>query len=452
MTSIFARIFLTFWLAMALIAISAVGLTVAVAWQRTEALESFDPSTLIRGAVRAQREGGDPQLRQWLETQSRRTDNIMVFVLNTQGRDMLGRRVPPRLRLDDGETAPAASPASLAGPSGFMRRRNHVLLTTSLPDPRWRLVAGWSGATAFDVLDSNQVWLSIGLLALGVSGAMAWWLARQISNPVVALQASARRLAEGDLSARPEGDLIRRRDELGSLAGEFTTMAQKLQEQLDSKDELLRDISHELRSPLTRLRVAAALARQQSGDIETHLARVERDIDRLDRIIGDTLRFSSMKAPGFLPDMTCIDLSELLGEVLDDAQIEADHRGIAMHLDAAAHADFLCDPDLLRRAFDNVLRNAIRHSPQGGMIRIALEGGTDRLCVTVTDQGKGVPEPALERIFEAFYRVDNARGQQSGGAGLGLAITARIVALHKGQVSAANRPDGGLIIRFEFTP
>nr|WP_246869956.1 ATP-binding protein [Novosphingobium sp. SG707] len=279
---------------------------------------------------------------------------------------------------------------------------------------------------------------------------MAWWLARQISHPVVALQASARRLAEGDLGARPEDWLMARRDELGSLAAEFTTMAQKLQQQLDSKDELLRDISHELRSPLTRLRVAAALARQNAGDLETHLARVERDIDRLDRIIGDTLRFSAMNTPGRQLDRQLVDLAELLGEAVDDARIEAEQRRIALRLSAPDGIAMPCDPDLLRRAFDNVLRNAIRHSGEGEAIAITLETGPDRICIAMADRGEGVPEEALERIFEAFYRVDKARGAQSGGAGLGLAITARIAALHGGTVAADNRAGGGLIIRFVF--
>ncbi|MBN9144337.1 MULTISPECIES: ATP-binding protein [unclassified Novosphingobium] len=447
MRSIFSRIFLSFWLAMALIAASAVGVTVAVAWARAEALEAFDPGALLRGASRAWRAGGDAGLRQWLAREARRDGNIMVFVLDAQGRDMLGRAVSLRLRPDQ---AAADSPPAPPTTPGFMRRRSHVLLFSPLPGGRWRLVAGWSGATAFDVLGSYDVWVAMGLLALGVSGAMAWWLARQISHPVVALQASARRLAEGDLGARPEDWLMARRDELGSLAAEFTTMAQKLQQQLVSKDELLRDISHELRSPLTRLRVAAALARQNAGDLETHLARVERDIDRLDRIIGDTLRFSAMNTPGRQLDRQLVDLAELLGEAVDDARIEAEQRRIALHLTAPDGIAMPCDPDLLRRAFDNVLRNAIRHSGEGEAIAITLETGPDRICIAMADRGEGVPEEALERIFEAFYRVDKARGAQSGGAGLGLAITARIAALHGGTVAADNRPGGGLIIRFVF--
>lgn len=437
---------------MALIAASAVGVTVAVAWARAEALEAFDPGALLRGASQAWREGGDTQLRQWLTGEARRADNIMVFVLDAQGRDMLGRTVPAQLHLDQASTKspPQGAPSSGNATPGFMRRRDHMLLSSPLPGGQWRLVAGWPGATAFDVLGSYDVWIAMGLLALGVSGAMAWWLARQISHPVVALQASARRLAEGDLGARPEDWLMARRDELGSLAGEFTTMAQRLRQQLDSKDELLRDISHELRSPLTRLRVAAALARQNAGDLETHLARVERDIDRLDRIIGDTLRFSAMSTPGRQLDRQVVDLAELLGEAVDDARIEADQRRIALSLNAPDGVGMPCDPDLLRRAFDNVLRNAIRHSPAGEQIAVTLETGPDRLSISIADRGEGVPDEALERIFEAFYRVDKARGAQSGGAGLGLAITARITALHDGSVAAVNRPEGGLTIRFDF--
>jgi two-component system sensor histidine kinase CpxA len=239
-------------------------------------------------------------------------------------------------------------------------------------------------------------------------------------------------------------------DQLGILAQDFNEMAARLRSQIASKEILLRDISHELRSPLTRLRVALSLAQRGDGNIGTQLERIERDIERLDTLIGQTLQLSRLSSGGPTLAREDIDLGELVNEVVDDAQFEASAVGKRLDLSflpgLRAHGNF----ELLRRAVENIVRNAIRFAPAGSTIEISTQSTLGESIVAVRDHGPGVPEFDLERIFEAFYRVAPARDSDSGGVGLGLAIAARIMALHGGGTKAHNASDGGLIVELRF--
>jgi two-component system, OmpR family, sensor kinase len=282
---------------------------------------------------------------------------------------------------------------------------------------------------------------------------VCWWLARYISAPVIKLQTTARTLALGNLEARVDESFCRRRDELGILAQDFNEMAARLRSQITSKEILLRDISHELRSPLTRLRVALSLAQRGDGNLGIQLERIERDIERLDALIGQTLQLSRLSSAGPAFAREDIDLGQLVNEVVEDAAFEASAAG--KHLDLSflpglrAYGNF----ELLRRAVENILRNAIRFAPAGSTIEISTKCTLGEPIIAVRDHGPGVPEFDLERIFEAFYRVAQARDPDSGGVGLGLAIASRIMSLHGGDTKARNAIDGGLIVelRLPFT-
>src|SRR6516225_4205057 len=264
------------------------------------------------------------------------------------------------------------------------------------------------------------------------------------------LQTIARTLALGNLEARVDEPICRRSDELGILAQDFNEMAARLRSQIASKEILLRDISHELRSPLTRLRVALSLAQRGDGTIGTQLERIERDIERLDALIGQTLQLSRLSSAGPTFAREDIDLGELVNEVVADAQFETSAAGKQLDLSflpgLRAHGNF----DLLRLAVGNILRNAIRFAPAGSTIEISTQSTLGESVVAVRDHGPGVPEFDLERIFEAFYRVAPARDSDSGGVGLGLAIAACIMALHGGGTKARNAIGGGLIVELRF--
>ncbi len=221
-------------------------------------------------------------------------------------------------------------------------------------------------------------------------------------------------------------------------------MAARLRSQIRSKETLIRDISHELRSPLTRLRVALGLAQRQ-GDLKGQLERIERDLERLDALIEETLQLSRLSAePAFVWDE--VELKTLLDEIAADARMEADAAGKGLSLSVSPNMSVRGNPALLRRAIDNVVCNAIRFAPERTNVDVSARVVGNDAIIEIRDHGPGVQQQDLKRIFEAFYRVNDARDRASGGTGLGLAITERIMALHGGHALARNASNGGLIV------
>jgi two-component system sensor histidine kinase CpxA len=231
-------------------------------------------------------------------------------------------------------------------------------------------------------------------------------------------------------------------------------MAERLRQLLEAKQQLLRDVSHELRSPLARLQLALSLARREGGPAERHLARIACEADRLEQLIARTLKLVRLERPAHALERANLDVRELLRHIVTDVAIEADAQGCLVDLQVPVPLPVSGDPELLRSAFENVISNAVRYSPAGAMVLVSgrrnLSAGTaDGIEVTVRDFGPGVPEKELELIFEPFYRVDAAREHQSqgrGGEGLGLAIAARALAAHGGAITASNAAGGGLAV------
>ncbi len=226
-------------------------------------------------------------------------------------------------------------------------------------------------------------------------------------------------------------------------------MAQRLRQLLEAKQQLLRDVSHELRSPLTRLQLALSLARRAESGAERHLARVASEADRLELLIARTLELVRLERPANALEHIRVDVGELLCRIGADVGIEADARGCRVEM----HAGSLIvsgDPELLRSAFENVLRNAVRYSPAATVVGISarrvVEHPEHRVQVSIRDHGPGVPEQDLASIFEPFYRVDAARDRAGGGEGLGLAIAAGAVAVHRGRIVARNAQGAGLLV------
>jgi two-component system sensor histidine kinase CpxA len=234
-------------------------------------------------------------------------------------------------------------------------------------------------------------------------------------------------------------------------------MAQRLRQLLEAKQQLLRDVSHELRSPLARLQLALSLARREDSGAERHLARIACEADRLEQLIARTLKLVRLERPAHALEHVQVDVGELLRNIASDVAIEADAQGCLVNVAASGRLLVSGDPELLRSAFENVIRNAVRYSPAGALVAIeARRGpaeGTSResVKIAVRDCGPGVPEKELGSIFEPFYRVDAAREHRStGGEGLGLAIAAGAVALHQGSITARNVPGGGLMVLVEL--
>jgi signal transduction histidine kinase len=231
-------------------------------------------------------------------------------------------------------------------------------------------------------------------------------------------------------------------------------MAERLRQLIEGKQQLLRDVSHELRSPLARLQLALSLARRDPGATERHLARAGLEADRLEQLIARTLQLVRLERPLQQLERSEVDIGELLRGIASEVAIEADAQGCTVVVEAHGGLQLPADRELLRSAFENVIRNAVRYSPVGAGVSIAARrsasaGGA--IEVVVRDEGPGVPEKDLALIFEPFYRVDTAREHRSaGGEGLGLAIAARAISVHGGRIFAANAPGGGLAVSFSL--
>jgi two-component system sensor histidine kinase CpxA len=271
-----------------------------------------------------------------------------------------------------------------------------------------------------------------------VAVALCYWLAMHLTSPVRSLQRAVERFGSGDLSARVGS---KRLDELGQLARTFDRMADRIETLLKAERRLLMDISHELRSPLARLGVAVELARSGSGT-ESALNRIQKESDRLNSLVGQLLQVTRAEGDPNSLRRQRVRLDELVQQLVDDSGIEAASHGCAVEYEKPSPVTVEGDPELLRRAVENVIRNAIRYSPREAAIEVSLSSNDGHAVVDVRDHGPGVPEEALPRLFDAFYRVESDRDRASGGIGLGLSIARRAIELHRGRIRARNAHPG----------
>src|SRR5882762_1441085 len=453
MHSLYWRIFLAFWVALALILVGTVTVAVSATAHRTDR-PWVQRGQLYAQAARAFESGGPEALKSWL--QSLPAEPLgRTFVVEPAGRELLGRPLPLSL---SGARDAAAAPGggAQAGTSaGAIAPIGGALVLLAAGGGTYHVVIGpvRGSPRLFGELELPGVPLTVLAIALGVSAAVCFFLARYLAAPVDRLRLVTRQMAEGDLNVRVLPALRGRQDDLGLLAADLDTMAERLRLQLEAKQQLLRDVSHELRSPLARLQLALSLARREDGALERHLARIECEAQRLEALIARTLKLVSLERPVHALEQASVDVGELLRTIAADVAIEADAQGCLVQVQAQGPLPVSGDPELLRSAFENVIRNAVRYSPAGALVGITAhrlageEHHGGRVEVVIRDQGPGVPEKELGLIFEPFYRVDAARGHGSaGGEGLGLAIAARAVALHGGGIEARNLESGGLSV------
>jgi two-component system sensor histidine kinase CpxA len=288
-----------------------------------------------------------------------------------------------------------------------------------------------------------------GALALLVSGWICFALARFLTRPVLNLRLAAQQITAGDLSIRADERLAKRRDELGDLVQDFNCMADTNQRVISRQRQLLFDISHELRSPLTRMNVAIDLLRGRVGE-DTALTRIEADTERLNELIGRLLTVTKLENTSTLLNPTRLALIDLVRSIASDADFEAQQSGSEVRVVSESDISMQGDYGLLRSAIENVVRNAVRHTAPGTAVDIDVSGrdksDSGYVTVTVRDYGTGVPEKELHNIFEPFYRVIDA-DRDDDGVGLGLSITDRVIRLHKGTITASNATTGsGLLV------
>lgn len=293
------------------------------------------------------------------------------------------------------------------------------------------------------------------VVILITAGGLCYWLARYITTPIRRLRTAARRLAAGDLKVRVGASAGRRNDEIADLGKDFDIMAERIDSLMTAQKRLLRDISHEFRSPLTRLTIALELARQQGGsEAPKALDRIAREAGRLNELIARLLTLSRLESGVEKTDGEPVDMADLVEEIVADADFEAQGHNCSVRILAIENCIVFGTRELLRSAIENVLRNAIRYTLPETAVEVSLqcravEGGF-LATIRVRDYGRGVPEKSLSDLFYPFYRVGDARDRKAGGTGLGLAITERAVKLHDGRLAAANAPGGGLVVSIDL--
>ena len=447
MHSLYWRIFIAFWLALALIIVGTV--TVAVNVSARAERPWVQRGQMFAQAARAFESGGPEALRGWLQSLPGEPFS-RTFIVEPSGKEMLDRPLPQYL--SGGPDSLASKSAANVGPIAPV---GGALVLVGAEGHTWHVVVGpvRENPRLFGQLEQPGVPIAIIAIALAVSAALCYVLARQLAAPVDRLRLATRRMAGGDLNVRVLPALKGRQDDLGLLAADLDTMAQRLRNQLESKQQLLRDVSHELRSPLARLQLALSLAEREKGDAERHLTRIAFEADRLEQLIARTLQLARLERPGATLEHVPVNVGDLLRTIAADVAIEADAQGCRVEVQADRSILVEGDAELLRSAFENVIRNAVSYSPQGTAVSVsargALAGDSEPGAaeVLVRDQGPGVPEKDLKLIFEPFYRVEAAREHRSGGGeGLGLAIAARAVTLHGGAIEARNLTGGGLAV------
>jgi signal transduction histidine kinase len=450
MRSLFVKIFIWFWVASMLVTVAHMVSTMLLGPEGRGA-RFIANRVSIYGATAAEKVSlqGKDAAADYLNMVEG-TTNIRCFLFDQQGGQVVGREAPneakalattpasPRRRFFRLPRLPEFIRTNVSGPDGTgyvlvadMRRERGMRFLFE-PRIRWReLIAG-----------------------LLTAGVLCYWLARHLSAPVVKLREATQKLAAGDLTARVGVAKDKRGDELVEMGRDFDNMADRIETLMLSQRRLLHDISHELRSPLARLGVALELARQ--GDpTETAWAldRIELEAERLNEMVSQVLTLARLENGAQEKHVVPVDLAGLVNEIAQDADFEAGSRNRAVRVVASQDCKTSGNPELLRSAIENVVRNAVLYTREGTDVEISLyhsDGERPEAVIVVRDRGAGVPELALLDIFRPFYRVADARDRESGATGLGLSITQRAVQLHGGTVKASNAPEGGLTVEIRL--
>jgi signal transduction histidine kinase len=294
--------------------------------------------------------------------------------------------------------------------------------------------------TAVGLQNRPHIWtfLPYYFLVIAATGLLCWLASVGVISPIRRIAGSIALFGQGDLSVRVQS---KRQDEIGQLGRSFNQMAERLERLIVSERRLLSDISHELRSPLARLKFALKLART-CADKQAALDRIERDVDRITSLVADIVDITFIEIDPAVQGTGVVRAGDIVNEVIRDCTVEAEMRGCRIAVTGRLGGEVLGNRELLRRAVENVVRNGIRYSPENSTIDVSIAEDPRNAFIAVRDYGPGVPEQALTRIFDPFFRVEDARDQTGGGSGLGLSIAQRAVLVHHGTIAAENVSPG----------
>lgn len=443
MRSLFLKIFAIFWLAQSLIFIISTGLIIRQHFPREgAAFEALD-AHLLRDAAEATtayQQGGCPAF-----AKEPQPGGAVLF--DAAGNELCRTTGAPSLGTLGDHLPNRIQGIRLNGHFLWLVPQGDLIYAWLQPPFRHQPPPAWHQLLRFA---NPQM-----PVAIAIAGITTFFLTLLFTRPLVRLRTATRSLAEGNLEVRVEESERSKAgkpvDEFQGLAHDFNHMAGRLESLVGAQKLLLRDVSHELRSPLARLSVALELVREDAGPtFEVHFSRIERETEKLNALIGQLLTLSALDTQDIAAGFQPISLNELCESILPDAAFEARQRPCTVDLIEDAVCRVSGDADLLHRAIENVVRNAIRYTQPDTQVTLRLSTHAGSAILQIDDHGPGIPEAELANIFQPFYRLDPARSTSTGGVGVGLAIVERAVRLHHGIVKATNRPTGGTSIRIEL--
>ncbi|MGO9515725.1 MAG: ATP-binding protein [Candidatus Korobacteraceae bacterium] len=439
---LFWKIFLPFWVAQAML-LGALYLRLHYRissehpwWIQTERREMPVLADLAAQTFEQQGQAGLAALLDKMSLPNR----SRFWLVDGSGHELSGREIPPRILND-------ASKAEKTEGLHHSYEANVLAAATATSRGKYTLISELVPAPLKERVPGDILWtLKYGTI---FSAIVCLLIAHYLTKPIERLRNATHQLARGNLDIRAGENLGKRRDEIADLVRDFDVMAGELRKQIKSERSLLSGVSHELRSPIARIRLALALARETDGP-EHHemLDRIEQDTIQLDAMLERILTVSRLESGQLKPHFEQLSLNELVDDVLHDARFEAASTDATIACTTvASDIQVTADPGLLRSAIENVVRNAIFYSGEGGKIEVELTRSEGGASVTVRDNGPGVPQDKMQLIFEPFYRVDDSRGTTTGGMGLGLALANNAIVAHGGGIIAHNVEPHGLEIQ-----
>lgn len=440
MRSLFWRIFLSLWLGSTALMVGSSLLIAAIA-QREVPLQMIERvGTTLRGnahsLLQLQTHVDNRTFAEAVAVTERDYD-LAIYFIDDSGRELLGRPLPAALHRFENEFETGEKPLLLGGPGsgGAMMFGERM----RAPDGRdYTVIVSALGPPLPGINLILSAMLAPLLFSVVLAGFFSAISARYLVVPIDDLRRATRQLAAGDLSSRVGEALRERTDEFGALAADFDRMAGRIGALIGTQRQLMLDLSHELRSPLARLRVALEL--QRDTPRPELLERMERDTDRIDVLIGELLLLARLESPESELQSASFDLVELVAEIVDDARLEIGSQSRTLHLaETTPVLQIDGDRELLRRAIENVIRNALQHTPEHADVFVTLIGDGTDARIRVTDDGDGISAEAMSRLFAPFARGDSRRRRQ--GNGLGLAIARAALHQHGGDIDVVNRKE-----------
>lgn len=450
MRSLYWKIFISFWLATVLIIFTTAWIISHIVQKSSlPAQEQLFMDSYANAAVATYESGRQTALLKWLNKIGI-SRHMSIYLLTSTG-EIIGTRAAPENVKKVAENLLQDQLSEGILKSGKLIVSHEILSTSG----KFYRLAAVSEKPIYHFVGVPWAGLAIRLfLATFFSGLICYFLSRYLTQPLRSLGMAAKSIATGKLNTRVGRLKGHHNDEIAQLSKEFDRMAEQLEAIVHSKERLLQDISHELRSSLARLQIAIELGRNKTHHLaDSEFNRMELECSRLNALITEVLDFARLEKSTTELDLKEVNLSELLFNIIEDANYEVGGDKPGVKAGIIEPCQLVIDERLIHRAIENVVRNALHYSTNEEQVIVSLKHDEtkEKVFIDISDKGPGVPEDQLERIFNPFYRVDTSRTKKTGGYGLGLAIASRAIQLHHGKIMASNNPGGGLLVRITLS-